>query len=115
MVCETLGPYENHQNCDGLFGDAPWAYSGRWRFQRHQIPRGTSPPCVQADDTVVVDLDGVEGYGSSFLDEAFGGLVRKGYFTEAQLKEKLTIRYSDPDLKLYRDSIWNYIHESKPE
>jgi hypothetical protein len=26
---------------------------------------------------IVVDLDGTRGYGSSFLDEAFGGLVRE--------------------------------------
>lgn len=27
--------------------------------------------------TVIVELDGVRGYGSSFLDEAFGGAVRE--------------------------------------
>ena len=27
--------------------------------------------------TVIVELDGVRGYGSSFLDEAFGGVVRE--------------------------------------
>jgi hypothetical protein len=27
--------------------------------------------------TVIVELDGVRGYGSSFLDEAFGGVVRQ--------------------------------------
>jgi hypothetical protein len=27
--------------------------------------------------TVVVELDGVRGYGSSFLEEAFGGVVRE--------------------------------------
>lgn len=26
---------------------------------------------------IVVDLDGVDGYATSFLEEAFGGLVRK--------------------------------------
>ena len=27
--------------------------------------------------TVIVELDGVRGYGSSFLEEAFGGVVRE--------------------------------------
>ncbi|EDW2054882.1 STAS-like domain-containing protein [Salmonella enterica subsp. enterica] len=31
-----------------------------------------------ANDDVTVNFDGVYGYGSSFLEEAFGGLVRSG-------------------------------------
>ncbi|ELY2860861.1 STAS-like domain-containing protein [Cronobacter sakazakii] len=27
---------------------------------------------------LTIDLDGTEGYGSSFLEECFGGLVRRG-------------------------------------
>lgn len=30
----------------------------------------------ESDAIVTVDLDGTRGFGSSFLDEAFGGLVR---------------------------------------
>lgn len=33
---------------------------------------------LASNDEVQVDLDDVFGYGSSFLEEAFGGLVRKG-------------------------------------
>lgn len=44
-------------------------------------------------------FDGVEGCGSSFLDEAFGGLVRNEGFSKAFLKERLCITTSDPDLK----------------
>ncbi|MCX7176017.1 MAG: STAS-like domain-containing protein [Proteobacteria bacterium] len=35
-------------------------------------------PALRAGDEVSVELDGVRGYGSSFLEEAFGGLVRNG-------------------------------------
>jgi hypothetical protein len=31
---------------------------------------------VQAGETLVVDLDGTEGYATSFLEAAFGGLAR---------------------------------------
>lgn len=72
-------------------------------------------PALETGAGVIVNIDGVEGYGSSFLDEAFGGLVRRGYFTEAQLKEKLVIECRDPDLEMYRDSIWKYVREAKPE
>jgi len=53
-------------------------------------------PALGAGEVVVVDIDDVEGYGSSFLDEAFGGLVREGYFDakdlEKRLKEKQLLR-----------------------
>lgn len=43
---------------------------------------------INNDEKLVVDLDGGYGYGSSFLEEAFGGLVRK-------LKEEKNEHYSD--------------------
>lgn len=35
-------------------------------------------PALKAGGDVVVELDGVRGYGSSFLEEVFGGAVRSG-------------------------------------
>ncbi len=43
------------------------------------------------DDVVVVLLDGTEGYGSSFLEEAFGGLVRDGRFSADEIQRRLQI------------------------
>jgi hypothetical protein len=70
-------------------------------------------PALRDEDEVVVDIDGVEGYGSSFLDEAFGGLVREGYFDAKALQQKLKIKCADPDYGIYRDLIWKYIREAK--
>lgn len=33
--------------------------------------------CVKNHEKLIVDLDGGYGYGSSFLEEAFGGLIRR--------------------------------------
>jgi hypothetical protein len=64
-------------------------------------------PAIRENDKVVVDLDGTELAGSSFLEEAFGGLVRAG-ITEMVLKKKL-------ELKSPRTSdqirIWRFIHD----
>jgi hypothetical protein len=39
-------------------------------------------PVLDNNGTAAIILDGTRGYPSSFLEEAFGGLVRKGYTVE---------------------------------
>jgi hypothetical protein len=64
-------------------------------------------PAIKEDSEVSVNLDNVFGYGSSFLEEAFGGLVR----SEVDLKKidflmNHIISNDDPSL---RDEIIEYI------
>ena len=60
---------------------------------------------------MAVDLDGTAGYGSSFLEEAFGGLIRRGvpYPEVADLCERI-ISHEDPSLI---DEIKGYVHEER--
>ncbi len=51
-------------------------------------------PAMRAYDKVHVDLDGYNRYGRSFLDEAFGGLIREEGFTKEELDLKLTYSHS---------------------
>lgn len=46
-------------------------------------------------DSVIVDLTGRNRYGRSFLDEAFGGLIRYEGFTKADLDKKLVYKHDD--------------------
>lgn len=62
-------------------------------------------PALRDFGDVTVDLDGTAGFGSSFLEEAFGGLVRKGFSVE-QLKTRLHIKSAR---RSYEARIWNYI------
>jgi len=67
-------------------------------------------PAITHEDSVVVDFDGTEGYGSSFLDEAFGGLIRDAGLNEDVVRSKLTVvSLEDPTVA---DEIWGYVHES---
>lgn len=66
-------------------------------------------PAVKENDKVVVDLDGTDGYGSSFLEEAFGGLVRLG-FSPKLLAEKIQLKSTRQSYKL---RIWNYINSAE--
>lgn len=67
-------------------------------------------PNLQNNDIVKVDLNGAFGFGSSFLEEAFGGLIRAGHFSLKVLKEKLKIESEDDPLVV--DEIWNYIQSA---
>lgn len=66
---------------------------------------------ASADDPLVVELDGAEGYPSSFLEEAFGGLVRNAEYTAADLHKLLKIE-AGTGYKTYAEIIWDYIDEA---
>jgi STAS-like domain of unknown function (DUF4325) len=60
---------------------------------------------------IILD-DNVEGYGSSFLNEAFGGIVRKGYATAETVKKSLNFIYSNEEFSYYKERIISYINEA---
>ncbi|MBL0909094.1 STAS-like domain-containing protein [Pectobacterium carotovorum] len=63
-------------------------------------------------DEVHVYLDGAMGYGSSFLEEAFGGLYRTNGIDKNTIKKKLKIV---TDLEFLKESIWDYIADARKE
>lgn len=71
-------------------------------------------PIFHSTNSLTINIDkNVEGYGSSFLVEAFGGLVKHGYFKNKELLNKLSIEYDDPDYAFYAKKIRQYIKEAK--
>ena len=65
---------------------------------------------------VEISLDGVEGLGSSFLEEAFGGLIRKRYYTVKQLNNLLRFAEpKDPAYPPYIRLIREYMDEAASE
>jgi hypothetical protein len=66
------------------------------------------PPLLEGK-TVIVDLDGVRGYGSSFLEEAFGGTVRELGLTVEQALQRIKIETKMPSWRLDVDE---YIHNA---
>lgn len=65
-------------------------------------------PNLQAGRLLSINFDGTLGYGSSFLEEAFGGLVRLG-FTREQLQRQLQLSST---LAAYSERVWRYIAEA---
>jgi len=67
---------------------------------------------LRAHSSVAVLLDGTMGYGSSFLEEAFGGLVRHEGFAAADLQRRLRLRAADESLI---EEVWGYISSARPK
>ncbi|WP_166295356.1 STAS-like domain-containing protein [Bradyrhizobium sp. 2S1] len=47
---------------------------------------------LKKHDTIVVDLDGTTGIGSSFLDEAFGGLVFAEGMSKVDVQRRVKVK-----------------------
>ena len=62
---------------------------------------------------LIVDLDGTSGFGSSFLDEAFGGLIRSEGMTRDELTHRLVIK-SDLD-ESYKSEIQEALELARPQ
>ena len=58
------------------------------------------------NQTVKVLLDSALGYGSSFLEEAFGGLVRVYLFDKEFIRNHIILDSYDPEMI---EEIWSYV------
>lgn len=66
-------------------------------------------PAIKENSPVLVDLDGTIGYGSSFLDEAFAGLLRAGISDDVVLEIIGNLKTDDyPELLV---EIKQYVNE----
>lgn len=74
-------------------------YSGQHFRERFLLPY------LQGGQKVIVYLDGTRGYGSSFLEEAFGGLVRLG-FSAPRVRELVELVSADTSVI---QEIWDYV------
>lgn len=62
---------------------------------------------------IKVDLDHTAGYGTSFLEEAFGGLIRNDKIDYNSLKESLIIKSDEEEYLI--DDILEYLKEAHDE
>ncbi|WP_425310561.1 STAS-like domain-containing protein [Falsirhodobacter halotolerans] len=68
-------------------------------------------PALRAGEDIVVTFDGVAGYPSSFVEEAFGGLVRGGLSIN-DIKRHLKLESLSPTYAPYIATAWRYIDEA---
>lgn len=64
------------------------------------------PALAKGDLEITLDA---EGYGSSFLEESFGGLIRLGH-VGAKLRKQIAFVTDDPTLET---EIWQYVDDAE--
>lgn len=84
-------------------------YPSDGKYSGEEFRESILIPALKSEDSLIVELDGTRGYGSSFLEEAFGGLVRSGYAAN-YLRSCIEFRSSRPGLI---DEILSYIDDAE--
>jgi hypothetical protein len=88
------------------------------RFAQHGANSGEDfrdrflAPALRAGDHVTVYLDGTAGYAGSFLEEAFGGLIRVCHFTAQDLSQRLEIKAHDSRYAIYVRMVQQYLKDA---
>ena len=65
---------------------------------------------IENRQVLIVDMDGTAGFGTSFLEEAFGGLIRINGINYHSLIEILKIKSDEEGL--LSDDIYRYIEDA---
>lgn len=63
--------------------------------------------------TLLIDLDGTEGYGTSFLEESFGGLIRHEGLRYSDIVRVIEIKTNEE--KYLEDDIFQYMRDAEDE
>jgi len=69
-------------------------------------------PAIDAGQPVVIDVGGIPALPSSFLEEAFGGLYRRGRPSPRLIKSLVKFESTDARSRPYVDLIQRYMEEA---
>ncbi|WMN11923.1 STAS-like domain-containing protein [Marivirga salinae] len=85
---------------------------GSWSGEklRNEIVFPQVSESIKKNEKIEIDLDGTAGYGTSFLEEVFGGLIRENKLDYDELVEFIEIK-SDEEPYLIED-IFEYLKDA---
>lgn len=86
-------------------------FSGEWFREEYLNP--ALAKAILSGGQVVVELDGTSGYGSSFLEEAFGGLFRSRQFDARDIRDHLAVVARSSLYRLYQQLAERYMREAQ--
>lgn len=88
-------------------------HSGEWF--RDEILAPALVAAARDNDRVEVELDGTSGYGSSFLEECFGGLIRKRVLDPDLVRRSLVVTVNSRVFAPYKELAERYLRAARPE
>ena len=109
MSQETLRIADDFSATPGSRYESEGEFSGEEFRRTVLLPRLRES--LASGDKLLVDLDGTAGYGTSFLEEAFGGLVRDEGIDSERLREVLLFKSNEEEYLI--DDIWAYIDDAQ--
>ncbi len=90
-------------------------FSGEEFREKHFIP-WLKEHKNDTDIKLIVDLNGAVGYPPSFLEETFGGAIRKGYLEQVKNIEIVySIEYKKREIQSYIERAEKALKSDKPE
>lgn len=69
-------------------------------------------PLLKEYDEITLNLDGLAGLPSSFWEEIFGGVIRHHLISIDGLSQRLKLRTSEPELRVYIPLAYKYAQEA---
>ncbi|WP_164871425.1 STAS-like domain-containing protein [Paracoccus sp. Arc7-R13] len=93
--------------------DATGPYNGS-KFREEILLRELRKAEADGQKLIVV-FDGLKSVGSSFLEEAFGGLVANNSYSASQLKKLMIFEAESPSLQRYIRAVERYISKARPK
>ena len=72
-------------------------------------------PMLEKNKPFLIDLNGVVAYPVSFIDEAFGALVRTKRYSADRLLKQIKFRATDPGLGVFVELIKDHIRNPDKE
>lgn len=65
---------------------------------------------IEKQIKLFIDLDGTAGYGTSFLEEAFGGLIRVNKYSYEEIRNHIELKSDEEDYLV--DDIMGYLKDA---
>ncbi len=77
---------------------------------RKEILANIFEKAISENKKIIVDLDGTDGYGTSFLEESFGGLIRNDKIDYNEIIKRLEIISNEEEY--LKDDIYEYLKDA---
>lgn len=71
-------------------------------------------PVLENNEKAIIVLDGSAGYPSSFLDEAFAGLVRVHSYNADKVLDSFVLKADEPGFSRFVELIKKYVRSATP-